>query len=30
MKSLDATIAAKAPQENADLEGDNIPEHEDA
>lgn len=30
MKSLDATIAAKAPQENADLEGDTIPEHEDA
>lgn len=30
MKKLDATIAAKKPQENADLDGDEIPQHEDA
>ena len=30
MKSLDATIAAKAPQANADLDGDEIPQHKDS
>ena len=30
MKSLNATIAEKAQPENADLDGDEIPQHEDA
>lgn len=30
MKKLDLTIAAKKPEENADLDGDKLPEHEGA
>lgn len=30
MLKLDAKIAANAPKENADLDGDKLPEHEDA